>query len=174
MFTPDGELREEFRHLEESPGREEPSGEERGTDEQDATGSDVARSAAAEAKPTAGSPSIESPPSGRVEQEPPTGPIAGAEATAGPGEGPDGEAEVGKMFPELIGVLAEPAALYLGDAQLPDGRTMENAEMARLHIDLLAALKAKTAGNLDERESALLDNILYQLRVRYVQKFGPQ
>jgi hypothetical protein len=35
-------------------------------------------------------------------------------------------------------------------------------------IDLLAVLERKTAGNLGPDESALLTNILYTLRLRYV------
>jgi hypothetical protein len=71
-----------------------------------------------------------------------------------------------------VAILAEPVSLYLGDARLPDGRTMENLEMARLHIDLLAVLRDKTAGNLTAQELAFLEDLLYRLRVRYVQKQG--
>ena len=45
-----------------------------------------------------------------------------------------------------------------------------NLEMARLHIDLLEVLRQKTAGNLDAQERAFLEDLLYRLRVRYVQK----
>jgi hypothetical protein len=44
--------------------------------------------------------------------------------------------------------------------------------MARLHIDLLDLLRQKTAGNLTVQESAFLEDLLYRLRVRYVQKRG--
>jgi hypothetical protein len=44
--------------------------------------------------------------------------------------------------------------------------------MARLHIDLLAVLRQKTAGNLTAQEAAFLEDLLYRLRVRYVQKRG--
>ena len=44
--------------------------------------------------------------------------------------------------------------------------------MARLHIDLLDVLRQKTAGNLTAQESAFLEDLLYRLRVRYVQKRG--
>lgn len=69
-------------------------------------------------------------------------------------------------------MLAEPVPIYLGDVQLPDGSTQEDLELARLHIDLLDVIRQKTLGNLSARESAMLENVLYQLRVRYVQKQG--
>jgi hypothetical protein len=44
--------------------------------------------------------------------------------------------------------------------------------MARFYIDLLAVLRQKTAGNLTAQEAAFLEDLLYRLRVRYVQKRG--
>ncbi|MEO8277116.1 MAG: DUF1844 domain-containing protein [Thermoanaerobaculia bacterium] len=78
----------------------------------------------------------------------------------------------GPGFYDLIAVLAEPVSIYLGDVELPDGQSAENLEMARLHIDLLDLLRQRTAGNLSAQESAVLDDLLYRLRVRYVQKRG--
>lgn len=73
---------------------------------------------------------------------------------------------------DLVGALAQPIALYLGDAKLPDGQTMENLDLARLHIDLLDLLEEKTQGNLTSEESSFLNDLLYQLRLRYVEKRG--
>jgi hypothetical protein len=69
-------------------------------------------------------------------------------------------------------VLAEPVALYMGDAELPDGGSVENLDMARVHIDLLDVLRRKTAGNLSAQEAATLEDVLYRLRMRCVQKRG--
>ena len=44
--------------------------------------------------------------------------------------------------------------------------------MARLHIDLLDVLRQKSAGNLTAQEAAVLEDVLYRLRLRYVQKRG--
>jgi hypothetical protein len=55
---------------------------------------------------------------------------------------------------------------------LPDGQDATNLEMARFYIDLLAVLRQKTAGNLTAQESAFLEDLLYRMRVRYVQKRG--
>ncbi len=72
------------------------------------------------------------------------------------------------MF-ELVALLAEPASIYLQQAQIPDGQAAQHLELARLHIDLLALLKIKTAGNLTPEEQAVLDDALYQLRFHYVE-----
>lgn len=85
---------------------------------------------------------------------------------------PGAPAGLGPGFLDLVGVLAEPVAFYLGDAALPDGKTMMNLDMARLHIDLLDVLRQRTAGNLTAEELGVLEDLLYQLRVRYVQKRG--
>ena len=79
---------------------------------------------------------------------------------------------LGASFYDLAAMLAEPVAIYLGDLELPDGQSAENLEMARLHIDLLDILRQKTAGNLTAQESGFLEDLLYRLRVRYVQKRG--
>ncbi|HEY4597350.1 MAG TPA: DUF1844 domain-containing protein, partial [Thermoanaerobaculia bacterium] len=96
--------------------------------------------------------------------EPPPQPAAGLDYLEEPelGEGPS--------FYDLVAMMAEPIPIYLGDARLPDGQAATNLEMARLHIDLLEILRQKTAGNLDAQERAFLEDLLYRLRVRYVQK----
>jgi len=75
-------------------------------------------------------------------------------------------------FYDLVSLLAEPIAIYLGDLELPTGESAENLEMARLHIDLLDVLRQKTAGQLSAQESGFLEDLLYRSRVRYVQKRG--
>lgn len=101
-------------------------------------------------------PSAPPPPVGEAAQGPP--PPAGAPGKAG--------------FADLVAILAEPVAIYLGDAPLPDGRSAENLDAARLHIDLLEVLQEKTAGSLSPDEATLLEGLLYQLRMRYLQKTG--
>jgi hypothetical protein len=73
---------------------------------------------------------------------------------------------------DLVTLLAEPIAVYLGDVEMPDGQSAENLDMARLHIDLLDILRRKTAGNLEVGEARLLEDLLYRCRLRYVQKRG--
>lgn len=154
MFTPEGELREEYRFLEERSKSEEP-----------APAPEPATAEPAEV----GAP----PPEGRLDEEPAPAAAATVDPNAQrppiemPGAGPGGPA-----FFDLLGVLAEPIPFYLGDASLPSGETEENLEAARFYIDLLDVLRQKTAGNLTSQEADALEDLLYRLRVRYVQKRG--
>lgn len=59
--------------------------------------------------------------------------------------------------------------MHLG-APAPGGTASPvNLPRAQEMIDLLGVLEAKTRGNLTSDESALLTNILYTLRLRYVE-----
>ncbi len=69
-------------------------------------------------------------------------------------------------------MLAEPAALFLGDAAMPGEEPLEDLERARLHIDLLALLEDKCQGNLSAQESTVLSDLVYRLRMRYIEKRG--
>jgi hypothetical protein len=171
MFTSEGELREEYRFLEERA-------KERAADGGEAEarrGEEPAAGAAApfEAPPEAGA----SPAGGFAAEAFPAEPSPGA-APGPAGDRPDAgappgwtEAEGGApAFFDLLGVLAEPVPFYLGDARLPTGESGENLEAARFYIDLLEVLKAKTEGNLEPREADALEDLLYRLRLRYVQK----
>ncbi|MFZ5864036.1 MAG: DUF1844 domain-containing protein [Nitrospirota bacterium] len=72
-------------------------------------------------------------------------------------------------FSGLLLSLASTAMVYLG-APGPDGAAAPvNLPRAQEMIDLLAVLEQKTAGNLSADESALLGNLLYTLRMRYVE-----
>ncbi len=73
-------------------------------------------------------------------------------------------------FSGLLMSLASNAMIHLGEP-LPDSRTAPvNLPHAQEMIDLLALLEAKTKGNLTPAESSLLANLLYTLRLRYVEK----
>jgi hypothetical protein len=153
MFTPEGELREEFRGLADAP-----------------------TAPAAPAEPPRRQPPPPEPPPQPFAAWPEP-PAAGAPGPAGgergaPLELPGTPPGLGPAFFDLVAVLAEPVPLYLGDAPLPDGQSAENMEAARFHIDLLDVLRQKTAGNLSAQESAVLEDILYRLRMRFVQKRG--
>ncbi len=88
-----------------------------------------------------------------------------------PGERPHDEPPTGPVdFSGLLMSLASNAMIHLGEP-LPDGRTAPvNLPHAQEMIDLLALLDAKTKGNLTPAESSLLANLLYTLRLRYVEK----
>ena len=77
----------------------------------------------------------------------------------------------GLSFTQFILSLGTTAAVHFGD--LADPMTGEPGEpnliAASQMIDLLALLQAKTQGNLDPAEAKLLDDLLYDLRMRFVQ-----
>jgi len=77
-------------------------------------------------------------------------------------------------FSQFIMSLATSALIQMGDAQHPDAKGDELVDFgaARQTIDIIAMLKDKTKGNLDKNETRLLDNILTELRYRFVQKAG--
>jgi hypothetical protein len=157
IFTPEGDLREEYRFLDEKS---------------------TAAGEAAEAAPpaaVAAPPPAPEPPHAAPDRGPDPGMGHGYEpAPAVPGfdlpGGPAMEGERRAGFFDLAAMLAEPAALYLGDVPLPDGQFTVDLEMARLHIDLLDTLRQKTAGNLTAQEATFVEDLLYRLKVRYVQK----
>jgi hypothetical protein len=63
------------------------------------------------------------------------------------------------------------AHVHLGDG--PEGAPERNLELARQDIDLLAILQEKTRGNLTGDEERLLDQALYDLRMRFVEVSKP-
>jgi Domain of unknown function (DUF1844) len=73
--------------------------------------------------------------------------------------------------------LAHTAAVHFGDVPDPvSGQTIPaNLPAAQQMIDILSLLEEKTRGNLTAEERQFLDQILYELRLRYVEasKQGP-
>ena len=65
--------------------------------------------------------------------------------------------------------LASTALIALGKMPGPDGQPHPlDLETARHLIDVLGMLELKTKGNLDESEHKLLQSLIYDLRVSYV------
>ena len=75
-------------------------------------------------------------------------------------------------FSALVLSLGSSAIVHLGEA--PDPTTGQKADqpelpMAQQSIDLLAMLQEKTRGNLTSEEARFLENMLFDLRMLYVQ-----
>ena len=74
-------------------------------------------------------------------------------------------------FAAFVLSLAHTAAVHFGD--IPDpatGRPSEaNLPAAQQLIDILSLLEEKTRGNLTAEERQLLDQLLYELRLRYLE-----
>jgi hypothetical protein len=72
-------------------------------------------------------------------------------------------------FPAFVLSLAHTAAVHFGD--VPDPVTgmagQSNLQAAQQMIDILSLLEQKTRGNLTAEERQLLEQILYELRMRY-------
>jgi hypothetical protein len=79
--------------------------------------------------------------------------------------------ESGISFTQFILSLGTTAAVHFGD--LPDPVSGERGETdlagAAQMIELLSLLQSKTAGNLDPAEAKLLEDLLYDMRMRFVQ-----
>ena len=77
-------------------------------------------------------------------------------------------------FTTFVVSLASSAAIHFGD--LPDPNTGERAEVnlegAAQMIDILALLEEKTRGNLTLEERQVLEQVLYELRMRFIDVTG--
>jgi hypothetical protein len=74
-------------------------------------------------------------------------------------------------FMTILSSFATQTMIALGEVEVPgaEGRAVD-LDAARLAIDLLGVLKEKTAGNLNDIEQRSLDDVLQNLRLRFVQK----
>ena len=74
------------------------------------------------------------------------------------------------LFAHLVMQQSNMALLLLGKAPHPEtGQTVQDLEGAKLFIDQLEMLEAKTKGNLSKEESAMLKQTLMSLRFSFVQ-----
>jgi hypothetical protein len=75
-------------------------------------------------------------------------------------------------FTTFVLSLSHSALMHLGEAPDPDTGSVvqKNLLLARQTIDLIAMLEEKTKGNLTGDEERLLAQILFDLRMRYVEK----
>jgi hypothetical protein len=76
-------------------------------------------------------------------------------------------------FSTLVVSLSQTALVHLGEARSPDAADEDpphrDLDLARQTIDMLGMLQEKTKGNLTGSEEHLLDQVLYDLRMRFVE-----
>lgn len=76
-------------------------------------------------------------------------------------------------FSMLVLSLSQTALVHLGEASDPESpeaeRHQRNLPLARQTIDMLGMLQEKTKGNLTGSEERLIDQVLYDLRLRFVE-----
>jgi Domain of unknown function (DUF1844) len=96
----------------------------------------------------------------KVVSAPPEGPAA-AEPTAG---------LPAVDFHTFVLSLGSSALLHLGELEHPDvGAPQMDLPLAKHTIDILAMLEEKTKGNLSAAEAKLIESLLYDLRLRFVE-----
>ena len=74
-------------------------------------------------------------------------------------------------FAAFVLSLAHTAAVHFGDIPDPVSGAPADANLpaAKQMIDILSLLEEKTRGNLTAEERQLLDQLLYELRLRFVE-----
>ncbi len=97
--------------------------------------------------------------------------IGSTEAPVGETETPAGEVD----FSGFVFSLGNSVLLSLGAIPDPSGKTdYVNLEGAKHMIDILGVLQEKTRGNLTSEEDHLLESLLSDLRLCYVEKTKAQ
>ena len=149
-FSAEGELKPEYSGAEEAANKAEKTAESRAqradsppsAHRQEAAASGSEQAAAAEGYAAARS-------------------AAGASYPAGGGE---------INFGAFLISLSTEVLVHLGEVADPSsGQARRDLGMAQQLIDILGMLQVKTRGNLEHDEQALLDAILFDLRMKYVE-----
>jgi hypothetical protein len=74
-------------------------------------------------------------------------------------------------FSSFVLSLGSSALYHFGEIPDPvSGAKQRNLDLARQTIDILVVLRDKTTGNLSDDESKLLESLLHDLQMRYVQE----
>jgi hypothetical protein len=74
-----------------------------------------------------------------------------------------------RSLEDLFVMLASSAVMALGEAPDPaTGQVRRDPTAAAEVIDLLVLLREKTQGNRSERETQLIEGLIYDLQLRYV------
>lgn len=86
------------------------------------------------------------------------------------------ESNLGEVdFKGLIMGLSGAALHYLGDTKGAVGApNSKNLPLARHNIEIIAMLSEKTKGNLSPDEEALIQQVLLDLRMRFIDKSKAQ
>ena len=74
-------------------------------------------------------------------------------------------------FSTFVFSLSTSALIYLGEMDNPvTQKKEEDYNLEKKNIDILSILEEKTKGNLDPNEAKLLESLLYDLRMKYIEK----
>jgi hypothetical protein len=98
--------------------------------------------------------------------------MSGTEGAAFSGDtmaGASREDVLTELFISMIAQHANMAMMLMGQApDSPGGRIQPDLEGARMFIDQLEAIEARTKGNLNSREQAVLKQVLMATRMSFV------
>ena len=84
-------------------------------------------------------------------------------------QGPDKTVMPEVTFSTFVLSLASSAMVQLGEVPNPaTGKLEKHPELARHSIDILNMLEDKITNGLTEKESRLLRDVLFELRMKYV------
>src|SRR5689334_11956875 len=84
------------------------------------------------------------------------------------------EEEFTFLFAQMVMQQSNMAMMFMGKVAHPEsGKVVQDMEAARLFIDQLEMLEAKTRGNLTKEEAALLKQTLMSLRLTFVDAIEP-
>jgi hypothetical protein len=105
------------------------------------------------------------------EPPPPAEPPSRQAREEAPPDSDEPDASESMNFASFLLSLATTGMVHLGEIPEPTtGQKMENPEAARQMIDILRILKEKTEGNLSSEESQLMENLLYELQMKFLSK----
>jgi DNA replication initiation complex subunit (GINS family) len=96
-------------------------------------------------------------------------------ANGAPGDQPptdeQGQREIPPAdFSAIVNSIAMQAIMALGGVEDPQTKKRYvDPPIAKFHIDSLEVLQEKTKGNLSDEEAKLIEQVLYQLRMNFVQ-----
>jgi hypothetical protein len=81
------------------------------------------------------------------------------------------ETKTNRAFVNLLSSLGYQALMHLGDLPHPETNVVTvNLDAAKEMIELLAAIREKTADRLSQEEARLLDQLIPELQMKFSQK----
>ncbi|MBI3301076.1 MAG: DUF1844 domain-containing protein [Deltaproteobacteria bacterium] len=120
--------------------------------------------------PTTGEPRPEESAEHPSEATPPEEPEASRPSHAGAARSASAPPPAEISFSSFILGLTTQTLMYMGEIPPAPGQPPQtDLAAAQQMIDVLAMLQQKTKGNRDAAEEAMLENALFDLRMRYVQ-----
>ncbi|HLG19889.1 MAG TPA: DUF1844 domain-containing protein [Bdellovibrionota bacterium] len=92
------------------------------------------------------------------------------EAKKEPRKEPHGDEYPSIDFSTFVVSMSSSALIHMGLVKDPHtGHADKNLPLAKQEVEILTMLEEKTRGNLSKEEKRLMDEVLYELRIRFVE-----